>query len=36
MLDVLPTFRNYALHANWEKITEPEVNSMIGFVNHSY
>ena len=32
ILDVLPTLRNYALHANWEKITEPEVNSMIGFV----
>ena len=32
MLDVMPKLRNYALHANWEKITEPDVSSMIGFV----
>ena len=32
LLDVMPKLRNYALHAEWEKITEPDVNSIIGFV----
>ncbi|WP_229467566.1 DUF4145 domain-containing protein [Massilia sp. Mn16-1_5] len=32
MLDRMPTIRNYALHANWEKISEPDVGSVIGFV----
>ena len=32
MLDVMPKIRNLALHAQWQKIGEPEVNSVIGFV----
>jgi len=32
MLDRMPTIRNYALHANWEKISEPDVGGAIGFV----
>ena len=32
VLDVMPKLRNHALHAEWDKITEPEVNSIIGFV----
>lgn len=32
MLDVMPKLRNHALHAEWDKITEPDVNSIIGFV----
>lgn len=32
LLDAMPQFRNYAMHAEWEKVTEPEVNSVIGFV----
>lgn len=32
MLDIMPKIRNHALHAEWEKISEPEVNSIIGFV----
>ena len=32
MLDRMPTIRNYALHANWEKISEPDVGGVIGFV----
>ena len=32
LLDRMPTIRNYALHANWEKISEPDVGSVIGFV----
>lgn len=32
VLDTLPKIRNYALHADWDKLTEPEVNSVIGFV----
>jgi hypothetical protein len=32
LLDVMPRIRNFALHADWEKLTEPEVNSLIGFV----
>ena len=26
------SFRNFAMHANWEKITEEEVGGLIGFV----
>jgi hypothetical protein len=33
LLDVMPSIRNAALHANWDKISEPEVNSVIGFVD---
>ena len=32
LLDAMPKIRNFAMHARWEKISEPEVNSMIGFV----
>jgi Domain of unknown function (DUF4145) len=32
LLDVMPRIRNFALHAEWGKITEPDVNSVIGFV----
>lgn len=32
LLDSMPRFRNYALHADWDEISEPDVNSVIGFV----
>jgi hypothetical protein len=32
LLDVMPRIRNSALHAEWTKISEPDVNSVIGFV----
>ena len=32
LLDVMPKLRNYALHAEWEKISEADVNSIIGYV----
>ena len=32
LLDAMPKIRNYALHADWEKISEPDVNSIIGYV----
>lgn len=32
LLDAMPRIRNMALHADWEKISEPDVNSVIGFV----
>lgn len=32
LLDTMPKVRNLALHAEWAKLTEPEVNSVIGFV----
>jgi hypothetical protein len=32
LLDTMPRLRNFALHAQWEKLTEPDVNSIIGFV----
>lgn len=32
LLDTMPRIRNIALHANWEKLSEPDVNSVIGFV----
>ena len=32
LLDTMPKIRNYALHAEWEKISEPDVNSIIGYV----
>lgn len=32
LLDAMPRFRNSAMHAEWEKLTEPEVSSVIGFV----
>lgn len=32
LLDTMPKIRNYAMHANWSKINEPDVSSVIGFV----
>lgn len=32
LLDTMPKIRNYAMHADWEKMSEPDVNSIIGFV----
>ena len=32
LLGAMPKIRNAALHAEWGKISEPEVNSVIGFV----
>lgn len=32
ILDTMPRVRNLALHADWDKLSEPEVNSVIGFV----
>ena len=32
LLEAMPRFRNSAMHAEWEKLTEPEVSSVIGFV----
>ncbi len=32
LLETMPKIRNCAMHAEWDKITEPEVNSIIGFV----
>ena len=32
LLDSMPRIRNYALHAEWSKLSEPEVSSVIGFV----
>lgn len=32
LLDAMPRIRNFAMHAEWEKISEPDVSSVIGFV----
>ena len=32
MLDAMLKIRNSAMHADWEKVTEPDVNSIVGFV----
>jgi hypothetical protein len=32
LLDTMPRIRNLALHADWDKLSEPDVNSVIGFV----
>jgi Domain of unknown function (DUF4145) len=32
LLDAMPRIRNLAMHADWAKISEPDVNSVIGFV----
>jgi hypothetical protein len=32
ILDTMPKVRNAALHADWSKLSEPEVASVIGFV----
>lgn len=32
LLNAMPKIRNYAMHANWDKITAEDVGSVIGFV----
>jgi hypothetical protein len=32
LLDAMPKIRDYAMHANWEKITAQDVGSVLGFV----
>jgi hypothetical protein len=32
LLDAMPKIRDFAMHANWEKLSEPDVSSVIGFV----
>jgi hypothetical protein len=32
LLEVMPKLRDFAMHANWSKFTEADVNSMIAFV----
>ena len=32
LLDTMPKIRDYAMHANWEKITQQDIGSVIGFV----
>ena len=32
LLDAMPRIRNAAMHAEWEGISEPDVNGVIGFV----
>jgi len=32
LLESIPKIRDYAMHANWEKITAPDVSSVIGYV----
>lgn len=32
LLDAMPRLRNAAMHAQWDKISEPDVSSVIGFV----
>lgn len=32
LLDPMPKIRDFAMHANWEKISEPDVSGVIGFV----
>lgn len=32
LLDAMPKIRDYAMHANWEKLSPEDVNSIIGFV----
>lgn len=32
LLDTMPRIRNFALHADWGKLSEPDVSSVIGFV----
>jgi hypothetical protein len=32
LLDTMPRIRDYAMHANWEKLTAQDVGSVIGFV----
>ncbi len=32
LLDAMPRIRNLAMHADWTKLSEPDVSSVIGFV----
>ncbi len=32
LLDTMPKIRDYAMHANWEKLTAADASSVIGFV----
>ena len=32
LLEVMPKLRDFAMHANWDKFTEADVNSIIAFV----
>ena len=32
LLRTMPKMRNYAMHANWDKLSSPEVGGIIGFV----
>lgn len=32
LLDAMPKVRNFAMHGNWDKISGPDVSSVIGFV----
>jgi hypothetical protein len=32
LLDTMPKIRDYAMHANWEKVSTPDVSAVIGFV----
>lgn len=32
LLDTMPKIRNLAMHAKWDKISDPDVSSVIGFV----
>jgi hypothetical protein len=32
LLDTMPKLRDYAMHANWDKLTPEDVSSIIGFV----
>ena len=34
LLSAMPKIRNYAMHADWEKITPQDAGSVIGYVEH--
>jgi len=34
LLDTMPKLRDFAMHANWEKISPQDVGSVLGFVEH--
>lgn len=34
LLDTMPKLRDYAMHANWDKVSPQDVGSIIGFVEH--
>lgn len=34
LLDTMPKIRDYAMHANWDKISREDVGSVIGFVEN--